>query len=123
MKQRSFFLMLNCFSDIKVMEIDYKLENPIHDATAIRVHSFYSWVGGYHFVSCPLVDSTTDTNANEVDAHFIAFGMSCNAKDYGTYPIRPSHRTVNTIPIRMKRLQGVNYILPFSFIHLTIYHD
>ena len=122
MKQRSFFLMLNRSSDAKVMEIDYKLEDPIHDATAVRVHSWYT-SGGYDFVSCPLVESKPDTNASEVDAHFIAFGMSGNTRDYGTYPIRSSHRTVNTIPIRMKRTQGVPYARSYALVHLTIYHD
>ena len=105
MKQRSFFLMLNRSSDAKVMEIDYKLEDPIHDATAIRVHSWHT-NDGYDFVSCPLVNPTTETNANEADAHFIAFGMSGNTRDHGTYRIRPTHRTIHTIPIRLKRLQG-----------------
>ena len=122
MKQRSFLLMLNRSSEAKVMEIDYKLEDPIHDATAIRVHSWHT-NDGYDFVSCPLVNSTPDTNASEADAHFIAFGMSGNTRDYGTYPIRSSHRTVNTIPIRMKRLQGASYARSYALVHLTIYHD
>ena len=122
MKQRSFFLMLSRSSDRKLMEIDYKLEDPIHDATAIRVHSWYSDVG-YDFVSCPLANPTTETNANEADAHLIAFGMIGNVRDYGTHPIRPSHRTVNTIPIRMKSLEGARYARSYALVHLTIYHD
>ena len=122
MKQRTFFLMLSRSTNRKLMEIDYKLENPIRDATAIRVHGWFT-ESGYDFVSCPLVESKADTNANEVDANFIAFGMSGNTRDYGAYPIKTSHRTINTIPIRMKKLQGVSYTSLYAFVHLTIYHD
>ena len=122
MKQRSFLLTLNRSIDRKLMEVDYKLEDPIHDATSIRVHSWYSG-SGYQFVSCPLVKPTTETNANDADAHLIAFGLNSSMRDYGTHPIRTSHRTVNTIPISIAGLQGARQSRSYALIHLTIYHD
>ena len=42
MKQRSFLLQLNRSADRKLYEVDYKLKDPIHNATAIRVHGWAS---------------------------------------------------------------------------------
>ena len=122
MKKRSFLLRLNRSADRKSYKVDYKLKDPIHNATAIRVHGWAS-DGTYHcdFVSCPLVDSKPYTNASEVDDGFIAFGHADKTMDYGTYLIKPSNSTINNIPILIKKLGGESYKTSNSLIHLTIY--
>ena len=122
MKQRSFLLQLKRSADQKLYKVDYKLKDPIHNATAIRVHGWAS-DGTYHcdFVSCPLVNSKPYTNASEVDDGFIAFGHAGKTMDYGTYQIRPSNSTINNIPILIKKLGGATYTKSFALIHLTIY--
>ena len=122
MKKRSFLLRLNRSADQKSYKVDYKLKDPIHNATAIRVHGWAS-DGTYHcdFVSCPLVNSKPYTNASEVDDGFIAFGHAGKTMDYGTYQIKPSNSTINNIPILIKKLGGATYTRPYALIHLTIY--
>ena len=124
MKQRSFLLRLNRSADRKLYKVDYKLKDPIHNATAIRVHGWSS-DATYHcdFVSCPLVSSKTYTNASEVDVGFIALGHAGKTMDYGTYPIKPSNSTINNIPILIKKLGGETYTTSYALVHLTIYHD
>ena len=124
MKRRSFLLRLNRSADRKLYKVDYKLKDPIHNATAIRVHGWAS-DGTYHcdFVSCPLVNSKPYTNASEVDDGFIAFGHAGKTMDYGTYQIKPSNSTINNIPILIKKLGGENYTTSYGLIHLTIYHE
>ena len=122
MKKRSFLLRLNRSADQKSYKVDYKLKDPIHNATAIRVHGWVS-DGTYHcdFVSCPLVNSKPYTNASEVDDGFIAFGHAGKTMDYGTYQIKPSNSTINNIPILIKKLGGATYTKYYASIHLTIY--
>ena len=122
MKKRSFLLQLNRSADRKLYKVDYKLKDPIHNATAIRVHGWAS-DGTYHcdFVSCPLVNSKPYTNASEVDDGFIAFGHAGKTMDYGTYQIKPSNSTINNIPILIKKLGGATYTKSYASIHLTIY--
>ena len=122
MKKRSFLLRLRRSADRKLYKVDYKLKDPIHNATAIRVHGWAS-DGTYHcdFVSCPLVNSKPYTNASEVDDGFIAFGHSGKTMDYGTYQIKPSNSTINNIPILIKKLGGATYTKSYASIHLTIY--
>ena len=122
MKKRSFLLQLKRSADQKSYKVDYKLKDPIHNATAIRVHGWAS-DGTYHcdFVSCPLVNSKPYTNASEVDDGFIAFGHAGKTMDYGTYQIKPSNSTINNIPILIKKLGGATYTRPSALIHLTIY--
>ena len=124
MKQRSFLLRLNRSADRKLYKVDYKLKDPIHNATAIRVHGWAS-DGTYHcdFVSCPLVNSKPYTNASEVDDGFIAFGHAGKTMDSGTYPIKPSNSTINNIPILIKKLGGETYTTSYALVHLTIYHE
>ena len=122
MKKRSFLLRLNRSADQKSYKVDYKLKDPIHNATAIRVHGWAS-DGTYHcdFVSCPLVNSKPYTNASEVDDGFMAFGHAGKTMDYGTYQIKPSNSTINNIPILIKKLGGATYTKSYALIHLTIY--
>ena len=124
MKQRSFLLRLNRSADRKLYKVDYKLKDPIHNATAIRVHGWAS-DGTYHcdFISCPLVNSKPYTNASEVDDGFIAFGHAGKTMDYGTYQIKPSNSTINNIPILIKKLGGETYATSYALVHLTIYHE
>ena len=124
MKQRSFLLRLNRSADRKLYEVDYKLKDPIHNATAIRVHGWSS-DATYHcdFVSCPLVSSKPYTNASEVDDGFIALSHAGKTMDYGTYPIKPSNSTINNIPILIKKLRGETYTTSYALVHLTIYHE
>ena len=120
MKNTSFFLQLDRSEDEKVMATDYKLEKPIHDAMAIKVHSWYSG-SGYDFITCPLVDSELETNDRDADAHLIALGVNDIARDNGLYQIGSTRRTINILPIRMKKLEGNSYTEAFAYLHLTIY--
>ena len=121
MEHTFFFLQLIRSEDEKAMTTNYELEKPIHDAMAIRVHS---WCSGssYDFVTCPLVNSKRETNARDADAHLIAVGVNGIARDNGLYQIGSTRRTINTLSIRMKKLEGNSYAEAFAYLHLTIYH-
>ena len=80
MESTFFFLVLSRSSDKSVLEVDYQLKNPIHEAKTIKALQ-WDVTFGLDYVMCPLLGGGHETNDLSADMPVLAFGQGLDGNE------------------------------------------
>ena len=91
-----------------MLEVDYKLKEPIHGAKTIKALQ-WDVTFGLDYVMCPLLGGDHETNDSSADMPVLAFGQGGVGTNHEVVPIDQNNSTINRLIIRVKKPNNDEY--------------